>query len=99
MYHAFDDGYKFCLLIYFGQIDVLDILKLFSHLLSFSELSVASVDTGLSVTVAKNVAKTVQLYTVKCEQLVSGSIPTNVDLISCDVYGLNLAPRVMLRGF
>ncbi|XP_068713905.1 conserved oligomeric Golgi complex subunit 5-like [Montipora foliosa] len=34
-----------------------------------SELSVASVDIGLTTTVAKNVAKTVQLYTAKCEQL------------------------------
>ena len=38
---------------------------------AYSELSVASVDQQLSVTVAKNVAKTVQLYAVKCEQLVS----------------------------
>ena len=36
-----------------------------------SELSVASVDTQLSVTVARNVAKTIQLYCVKSEQLVS----------------------------
>ncbi|XP_064633908.1 conserved oligomeric Golgi complex subunit 5-like [Lineus longissimus] len=36
-----------------------------------SELNVASVDTHLSITVAKNVAKTVQLYAVKCEQLLS----------------------------
>ncbi|XP_077981435.1 conserved oligomeric Golgi complex subunit 5-like [Glandiceps talaboti] len=36
-----------------------------------SELNVSSVDTGLSITIAKNVAKTVQLYTVKCEQLLS----------------------------
>ena len=35
-----------------------------------SELSVASVDIGLTTTVARNVAKTVQLYTAKCEQLV-----------------------------
>lgn len=34
-----------------------------------SELSVASVDIGLTTTVARNVAKTVQLYTAKCEQL------------------------------
>ena len=36
----------------------------------FSELSVASVDAGLTITVARNVAKTVQLYSAKCEQLV-----------------------------
>jgi hypothetical protein len=36
----------------------------------FSELHVASVDTKLSVTIAKNVAKTVQLFAVKSEQLV-----------------------------
>ncbi|KAK2555597.1 Conserved oligomeric Golgi complex subunit 5 [Acropora cervicornis] len=36
-----------------------------------SELSVASVDVGLTITVAKNVAKTVQLYTAKCEQLLA----------------------------
>ncbi|XP_070557668.1 conserved oligomeric Golgi complex subunit 5-like [Ptychodera flava] len=36
-----------------------------------SELNVSSVDSGLSVTISKNVAKTVQLYTVKCEQLLS----------------------------
>ncbi|PFX29947.1 Conserved oligomeric Golgi complex subunit 5 [Stylophora pistillata] len=35
-----------------------------------SELSVASVDVGLTITVARNVAKTVQLYTAKCEELV-----------------------------
>ena len=35
-----------------------------------SELNVASVDTQLSVTVAKNVAKTIQLFCVKSEQLV-----------------------------
>ncbi|XP_074644447.1 conserved oligomeric Golgi complex subunit 5-like [Tubulanus polymorphus] len=34
-----------------------------------SELYVGNVDTGLSITVAKNVAKTIQLYAVKCEQL------------------------------
>jgi hypothetical protein len=37
----------------------------------FSELHVASVDTKLSVTIAKNVAKTIQLFAVKSEQLVS----------------------------
>ena len=36
----------------------------------FSELSVASVDIQLSITVAKNVAKTIQLLCVKSEQLV-----------------------------
>ncbi|XP_023932212.1 conserved oligomeric Golgi complex subunit 5 [Lingula anatina] len=35
-----------------------------------SELNVASVDNGLSVTIARNVAKTVKLFAVKCEQLV-----------------------------
>ena len=42
---------------------------------AFSELSVASVDPHLSVTVAKNVAKTIQLFAVKSEQLV-GNDPT-----------------------
>ncbi|XP_071153138.1 conserved oligomeric Golgi complex subunit 5-like isoform X1 [Mytilus edulis] len=36
-----------------------------------SELNVASVDTKLSITIAKNVAKTVQLFNVKSEQLLS----------------------------
>jgi len=36
-----------------------------------SELNVASVDFQLSVTVSKNVAKTIQLFAVKCEQLLS----------------------------
>ena len=36
----------------------------------YSELSVASVDAGLIALVAKNVAKTIQLFTVKSEQLV-----------------------------
>ena len=35
-----------------------------------SELSIAQVDADLSVTVAKNVAKTVQLFVVKSEELV-----------------------------
>lgn len=35
-----------------------------------SELNVASIDVGLSITVAKNVAKTLQLFCVKSEQLV-----------------------------
>lgn len=35
-----------------------------------SELNVASVDPNLSVAVAKNAAKTVQLFCVKSEQLV-----------------------------
>ena len=47
---------------------------LFFCLFPFSELSVASVDVGLTTTVAKNVAKTVQLYTAKCEQLVRHSL-------------------------
>ncbi|XP_048587951.1 conserved oligomeric Golgi complex subunit 5 isoform X2 [Nematostella vectensis] len=34
-----------------------------------SELSVASVDVGLTITVAKNVSKTLQMYTAKCETL------------------------------
>lgn len=38
-----------------------------------SELNVASVDASLSVAVAKNAAKTVQLFCVKCEQLVRTS--------------------------
>ncbi len=37
----------------------------------FSELNVSSVDQQLSITIARNVAKTVQLYCVKCEQMVS----------------------------
>ncbi|XP_062374744.1 conserved oligomeric Golgi complex subunit 5 [Sardina pilchardus] len=36
-----------------------------------SELNVASVDPSLTVAVAKNSAKTVQLFCVKCEQLLS----------------------------
>ena len=36
-----------------------------------SELNVASVDVKLCITVAKNVAKTIQLFSVKSEQLVS----------------------------
>ncbi|XP_033647188.1 conserved oligomeric Golgi complex subunit 5-like [Asterias rubens] len=36
-----------------------------------SELNVASVDVGLSLLVARNVAKTVKLYSAKCEQLLS----------------------------
>lgn len=39
-----------------------------------SELNVASVDTQLCITVAKNVAKTIQLFSVKSEQLVCGYI-------------------------
>ena len=39
----------------------------------FSELQVAGVDNDLSISVAKNVAKTVQFYVVKSEQLVSHS--------------------------
>lgn len=35
-----------------------------------SELNVASVDPNLSLAVAKNAAKTIQLYCVKSEQLV-----------------------------
>ena len=38
----------------------------------FSELNVASVDTGLSVAVSRNVEKTIRLYTAKSEQLVGG---------------------------
>ena len=36
-----------------------------------SELHVSSVDTKLSITIAKNVSKTIQLFCVKSEQLVS----------------------------
>ena len=39
--------------------------------LFFSELNVASVDKKLCVTVAKNVSKTVKMFCVKSEQLVS----------------------------
>lgn len=39
-----------------------------------SELNVASVDPDLSLAVAKNAAKTVQLFCVKCEQLVGVSL-------------------------
>ena len=41
------------------------------YLFIFSELNVAIVDTSLCVTVSRNVAKTVQLFAVKSEQLVS----------------------------
>ncbi|XP_014663844.1 PREDICTED: conserved oligomeric Golgi complex subunit 5-like [Priapulus caudatus] len=34
-----------------------------------SELNVANVDTSLSIMIGKNVAKTIKLFTVKCEQL------------------------------
>ena len=44
----------------------------------FSELSVASVDAGLTITVARNVAKTVQLYSAKCEQLVRPHVLINI---------------------
>ena len=44
----------------------------------FSELSVASVDAGLTITVARNVAKTVQLYSAKCEQLVRLHVLINI---------------------
>lgn len=37
-----------------------------------SELNVAAVDADLTLAVSKNVAKTIQLYGVKSEQLVSG---------------------------
>jgi hypothetical protein len=37
-----------------------------------SELNVAAVDANLTLAVSKNVAKTIQLYAVKSEQLVSG---------------------------
>lgn len=39
-----------------------------------SELNVASVDPSLSLAVAKNAAKTVQLFCVKSEQLVRTSL-------------------------
>lgn len=39
-----------------------------------SELNVASVDPSLSLAVAKNAAKTVQLFCVKSEQLVCTSL-------------------------
>lgn len=38
---------------------------------AFSELNVASVDVKLCITVAKNVGKTVKMFCVKSEQLVS----------------------------
>lgn len=41
-----------------------------------SELNVAAVDANLTLAVSKNVAKTIQLYGVKSEQLVSDS-PVN----------------------
>lgn len=41
-----------------------------SCLFVYSELNVASVDPNLSLAVAKNAAKTVQLFCVKSEQLV-----------------------------
>lgn len=42
----------------------------FISLFICSELNVASVDPNLSLAVAKNAAKTVQLFCVKSEQLV-----------------------------
>ena len=42
----------------------------------FSELNIAQVDADLTVTVAKNVAKTVQLFVVKSEELVSNIMIT-----------------------
>lgn len=47
----------------------------------------ASVDVGLTITVARNVAKTVQLYTAKCEELVR-------DLV--DIYYFSLQPYISL---
>ena len=40
------------------------------NIFGFSEMNVSSIDVQLSITIAKNVAKTLQLYAVKCEQLV-----------------------------
>ena len=47
----------------------------------FSELNVASVDPDLFVLLARNVAKTVQLYVSKCEQLVSSFVFSNLPLL------------------
>ena len=44
-------------------------IKCFYFLVS-SELNVANVDSSLSVSVSRNVEKTIQLYTAKSEQLV-----------------------------
>lgn len=46
------------------------ITDFFFFLLSCSELNVSLVDPGLTVAVAKNIAKTVQLFCVKSEHLV-----------------------------
>ena len=40
----------------------------------YSELNVANVDIKLCITVSKNVAKTIKLFVVKSEQLVSSWI-------------------------
>lgn len=55
-----------------------------------SELNVASVDPNLSLAVAKNAAKTIQLYCVKSEQLVCTALCVffnfqilNLELICC----------------
>lgn len=42
-----------------------------------SELNVAAVDANLTLAVSKNVAKTIQLYGVKSEQLVSDILSVN----------------------
>lgn len=54
----------------------------------FSELNVASVDQNLSIAVAKNASKTVQLFCVKSEQLVSGAGGVHVFLSSGTSTGL-----------
>ena len=48
----------------------------------FSELNVASVDKKLCVTVAKNVSKTVKMFCVKSEQLVSLPIISVSEIVS-----------------
>ena len=58
-------------------------IKCFYFLVS-SELNVANVDSSLSVSVSRNVEKTIQLYTAKSEQLVRtivavGSPPTYIN--------------------
>lgn len=45
-----------------------------------SELNVASVDPNLALAVSKNVAKTVQLFCVKSEQLVGQSASDTASL-------------------
>ena len=49
----------------------------------FSELNVANVDASLSVSVSRNVEKTIQLYTAKSEQLVRSWRGLNACIGTC----------------